>query len=451
MAVSALRSLVYFLVGREEPVIKWTRDSPSTIGKKLIELLEAGSYKELRSLLTQSLRWVVPVEMVERQWTEILGDVGKVVSVGESEVTKRGDATVVRFPLAFERSFLKVIIRICTNGYVLSLRVVVDHSKVLWSPQDYVDESLFEELEVTLGADERAVPASLVLPHSPCSVIVMLQGFGPLDRNASVCQLKPFKDIAWGLATKGIASVRFDKATYALAGLLSENITMEDEYIYHARAAIALLRSRPDLEGLPIFVLGHSFGGAIAPRVGKEEPSIAGLVILAGLTEALHRSQIRRMNYLNTLNDKTYHVSAESLDHVTKQAERVESPELLLSTPSLQLPYSVPASFWLDIRHYSPVSTAAGLEKPMLILQGGRDYKATLKDDFEGWKKGLAGIEGVEFKVYDDMDHVFRRGKGMSAPDDDKVPGGHVDGDVVEYISTWIAQLDLPVTLTTKR
>lgn len=442
-AALVLQSIVNAFVVKD-PTIQWTQDNPSTVGKKIIDLLEAGSFNDLHSLLTRRLRWLVSANKLKTSWKSILDSQGKVVSVGEGEVTKSGDVTVVRFLLVLEKIAVKVVVRISTNGYVTSIRAVPDHSNVPWSPPNYVDESLFKEVELTLGADDRAVPASLVLPHSPRAAIIMLQGSGPADRNSSVGQLKPFKDLAWGLASKGIASVRFDKATFAHPGTLSENITVEEEYIYHARAAIALLHSRSEVAGLPIFILGHSLGGNIAPRVGKGEPSIAGLVILAGSTVALQRSAIRQMKYLNTLKDKTYHIPAAIIDAATKEAELVESPALSPSTPSLKLPFSVPASYWLDIRDYNPVSTAAGLGKPMLIMQGGRDYHVTLKDDFAGWKLGLDGMVGVEFKVYDDMNHVFQKGEGMSSPDEYNVAGGHVDGDVVVYISGWITRLNLP-------
>lgn len=442
-ATLILQSLIDAIVGKE-PTIEWTRDNPSSIGKKIIDLLEAGSYTDLRNLLSRHVRWLLSAKKLEASWKSIRDSQGKVVSIGEGEVTESGDVKVVRFVLVLEKSAFKVVVRIGARGYVTSIRAVPDHSNVAWSPPDYADESSFEESEVTLGVDDRAVPANLVLPRSPRAAIVMLHGSGPVDRNSSVGQLKPFKDLAWGLASKGIASVRFDKVTLTHAGMLRENITVEDEYLYHARAAIALLRSRSEVEGLPIFILGHSLGGNIAPRVGKEDPSIAGLVILAGLTEALQRAAIRQMKYLNTLKDKTCHVPADLVDALTKQAELVESPKLSLSTPSSKLPFAVPASYWLDVRDYNPVSTAAGLGKPMLIMQGGRDFQVTMKDDFVGWKQGLEGIDGVEFKVYDDMNHVFRRGEGLSSPDEYNVAGGHVDGDVVEYISGWITQLNLP-------
>lgn len=424
-----------------EPDVPWTKDGAENIGKKLIDMLEAGSYSDLRGLLTRRIRWLVSAKKLEASWKSILASQGKVVSVAVGEATKSGDATVVRFPLVFEKSAVAVVVRISATGYLTSIRAVPDYSSAPWSPPPYADESLFDEEEVTLGAADRAVPGSLALPHAPRAAAVMLQGSGPSDRNSSIGQLKPFKDLSWGLATRGIASVRFDKSTFAHPGKPMENPTLDDEYVHHACAAIALLRSRPELAGLPIVVLGHSLGGTVAPRVAKQDPSIAGLVILAGSTTPLHWAAIRQLQYLGTLEDKTHHVSKAVLDAATKQARFVDSPGLSLSTPSSRLPFDVPASYWLDLRDYDPVSTAAGLGKPMLLLQGGRDYQVTLKEDFVGWKVGLEGRGDVEFRVYADKNHLFRTGKGMSSPEEYNIVGGHVDGDVVEDVAGWIGGL----------
>jgi hypothetical protein len=62
---------------------------------------------------------------------------------------------------------------------------------------------------------------------------------------------------------------------------------------------------------------------------------------------------------------------------MTKQARRIDSPDLSPSTPASELPFGVPAPYWLDLRSYDPVAVAAALGKPILILRGGRDYQAT--------------------------------------------------------------------------
>jgi hypothetical protein len=63
----------------------------------------------------------------------------------------------------------------------------------------------------------------------------------------------------------------------------------------------------------------------------------------------------------------------------------VDSPDLSPTTPITELPFGVPAPYWLDLRDYQPVEAAATLDIPILILQGGRDYQATVADDLARW------------------------------------------------------------------
>jgi uncharacterized protein len=101
------------------------------------------------------------------------------------------------------------------------------------------------------------------------------------------------------------------------------------------------------------------------------------------------------------------------------------------------LPFGVPAPYWLDLRGYHPVSVAAALGKPMLLLQGGRDYQATISDDLARWEAGLAGRPGVTIRVYPADNHFFFAGSGLSAPAEYE-PVQHVDPAVVADIGKWL-------------
>jgi len=77
------------------------------------------------------------------------------------------------------------------------------------------------------------------------------------------------------------------------------------------------------------------------------------------------------------------------------------------------------------------------LMMPLLILQGGRDYQATLSEDYAGWKAGLDGKDNVTFQVFDVDNHCFLPGTGpSSAQDYDSLQ--HVDRDVVTLIAKWL-------------
>ena len=98
----------------------------------------------------------------------------------------------------------------------------------------------------------------------------------------------------------------------------------------------------------------------------------------------------------------------------------------------------MPAAYWLDVRGYDPARTAAELSLPMLIVQGGRDYQATVADDLVRWEDALEGRPDVTFRVYEADNHLFFPGSGPSAPAEYE-PAQHVDAEVVAGIAAWIA------------
>jgi pimeloyl-ACP methyl ester carboxylesterase len=185
-----------------------------------------------------------------------------------------------------------------------------------------------------------------------------------------------------------------------------------------------------------VFVLGHSLGGKTAPRVAAAEPSVAGLVLLAADANPMHRSAIRVARYLASVNPGPD--MAEAVATITRQAARADSPDLSAATPAGDLPFGLPASFWLDEREYDPVTAAAALGKPMLILQGGRDYQVTAQDDLLRWREGLGHLADVTIRVHDADNHLFFPGTGKSTPADYVSPQ-HVDPAVIADIARWLA------------
>jgi uncharacterized protein len=121
-----------------------------------------------------------------------------------------------------------------------------------------------------------------------------------------------------------------------------------------------------------------------------------------------------------------------------ERARRVDSPDLSASTPADELPFGVPAPYWLDLRGYDPVATAATLDRPILVLQGGRDYQVTVEDDLELWRSGLSSRSDVEVRVYPSDNHFFFLGHGPSTPAEYE-PVQHLDGAVVDDIADWLA------------
>jgi dienelactone hydrolase len=352
---------------------------------------------------------------------------------------------VVKIPVSFQHGEVTVVISLADGGWLTGIQLAPASAAEPagpWQPPDYADPAAFDEQDVTVGSGPLSVPGTLSLPRQggPWPAVVLLSGSGPNDRDETIGRNKPLKDLAWGLASRGVAVLRFDKITYAHGKKVAEDrgFTVADEYLPQAIAAIQLLRQYPGIDAGRIVVAGHSLGGTVAPRVAAAEPSVARLVILAGGTQPLHWAAVRQVRYLASLNPATAAASEPVIEAMTRQAEKVDSPDLSPSTPDGELPFGVPAPYWLDLRGYGPAAAAAALGKPVLILQGGRDYQSTVAEDLAGWKAGLAGRPDVTIRVYDADNHLFFPGSGPSSPAEYE-PTQHVDPAVIADIAAWLA------------
>ncbi len=424
-----------------------TQTAPVPTGLAVLELAQAGRFAEIREMFAPPLRAMVTAEALEAAWAAEINRRGPVSSIGAPVSEPDGPGLVlVRIPVTFQRGELTVLVSVSDTGSLTGIQLAPASAAEPtgpWQPPAYADPDKFDEQEVTVGSGPLAVPGTLSLPRQPGPgpAVVLLAGSGPLDRDETIGRNKPFKDLAWGLASRGVAVLRFDKVTHAHGSQVAKlrEVTVADEYVTHAVAAVHLLRRHPAVGDSRVFVLGHSLGGTIAPRVAAREPSVAGLVIMAGGTQPLHWAAVRQVRYLASLDPETAAASQAAIEAMTRQAKMVDSPGLAPSTPDSELPFGVPASYWLDLRGYDPVAVAAALGKPILILQGGRDYQATVTDDLAGWQAGLAHRPEVTIRVYDPDNHMFVPGTGPSAPAEYE-PAQHMDPEVVADIASWLTR-----------
>jgi hypothetical protein len=275
----------------------------------------------------------------------------------------------------------------------------------------------------------------MTVPDGDGPGVVILAGSGSNDRDGTIGPSKPLKDLAWGLASRGIAVVRFDKVTHAHPAevVKDPNFTALDEYRAAALAAIARLPG-------PTVLLGHSLGGSIAPRIAAEVGDLAGVVLFAAGAEPLHWSAVRQVRHLAELGPAGVEGAAPIIDAMTEQARRVDDPGLTAQTPANLLPFGLPAPYWLDLRDYDQVRAAANLAIPMFVVNGGRDYQVTLADDLARWRAGLAHRADVTFREYPADNHFFFPGDQPSSPEEYQRLH-HVDETVVADLASWVSAL----------
>lgn len=416
--------------------------------RDFVGLLASGSYAEAETRMDDTMRAALPLEKLAEVWRGIESQVGAFREVQVTHTEQSGAYTVVFVTTAFGTQSLDVKVVFDAAGKVAGLFFVPTSAGgagtgTSYQPPSYVVADAFTEQEVTVGTGSWALPGTLSLPKgtAPFPAVVLVHGSGPQDRDESIGPNKPFRDLAGGLASRGVAVLRYEKRTKVYAQQMAgsaERITTKEETIDDAVSAVRLLRERPDIDPRRIFVLGHSLGGTLAPRIAAASADVAGLVVLAGTARPLEDVILEQTTYLLGLQSGLSAAERTSqLDHMRAQVAKVKDPALSADTPAGELPLGIPAAYWLDLRGYDPPAAAAGLAMPVLVLQGARDYQVTTRD-YDLWKVALAGRPGDDFKLYPDLNHLFMTGSGKSTPAEYE-SAGHVAAPVVADITSWIA------------
>lgn len=436
----------------ESPQPAAAGDELEALARELVDRLAAGQFQEAAANFDAKMQQVLPPDKLQEAWESVVTQVGPYQRQLEARTEQREAYDLVFVTTEFAQAFLDVQVTFDREGHVAGLFFVPSQavageeaqSQDLYIPPDYVQVGAFDERNLVIGTGEWILPATFTYPlgEGPFPVVLLVHGSGPNDRDETVGLNKPFRDLAWGLASKGIAVLRYEKRTkqfpeQVLAG--QKEFTVYEETIDDVVAAISLLSQMKDVDEDRIYVLGHSLGGMLLPRIAEQAPELAGLIVLAGPSRPLEDLYLEQMTYIVELDGERSEQEEAALARIEQQVARVKDPQLSTDTPPTDLPLEIPASYWLDLRGYDPAQAAQDLEQPMLFLQGERDYQVTL-EDLKGWQAALASRDDVAFKVYPSLDHLFVEGEGMGTPQEDYTSAGHVSGVVVDDIVAWIGR-----------
>ena len=278
---------------------------------------------------------------------------------------------------------------------------------------------------------EEAVPA-----------VVFVHGSGSSNADEKVGKLTPFKDLAEGLAKHGIASLRYDKRSYAhpFRLLREKNLTVREETIEDAILASEYLKATPGVDPEKVFIIGHSMGGMLAPRIDAEGGNFRGLILLAGSPRKLEEILLEQTKEMMAQSGRlTRYILGKQLksledtfaDLYTMSEEEAKTKKIGGGTT---------AYYFREMGEHPVPEYLEKLTKPILVMQGEKDFQVKKDVDFALYRELLAEKSNASFRLYENLNHVFVPsvyGEITKAKQEYNVEQ-HIGENVIRDIADWI-------------
>jgi len=403
-------------IGVDDPAVAAAADA---VTDAAMAALRDGAFDRVVASFDPTLGTAPTSQSIAQAWAAKSASLGAVVRWRIIDRTRQDGFATRSVLLELERGAIQCLLSLVPDTHRIASLYLAKPAP----PARYVDPSRFVERALVVGAGTPfPLAATLTVPvgAGPFPAVVLVHGSGPNDRDATVGAIKIFKDLAEGLATAGIATLRYEKRTFRYA---PATLAIDTEVVDDAVAAVALLRAQGEVDRTRVVVVGHSLGGLLAPEIATRAGRVAGVVLLAPPARPPWDIILGQMRYLRA------------------PAATIKAIELAITVINIghgdhESILGIPFAYWRDWASRDGVATARRLGAPVLVLRGDRDYQV-LAEDFAIWRAGLAGVAGAELATLTGDNHLFVRGAGAPTPLEYKVPA-HVDERAVARIAAFV-------------
>jgi hypothetical protein len=410
---------------------------PKDTARKALDLLLAGKYSDITSLASATSKSAnTETELAKK----VSAAWGPVQTIGTPEVRTIGTSSIVTIPVKFANAAVSYEISVTAEGQLGLIFPRVDP----WKHPDYAKVDAFKERDVTIGTQWK-LGGTLSIPNGPGPFpgVVLVHDSGQADRDEQSGSVKVFKDLAEGLASKGVVVLRYDKRTKIYPGVVQkDDYTALAEIIDDAVLAVGVLRAQPEVKPGRVFALGFGLGGYLMPRIAEADGKLAGMIVVNANERPLEDVALDEAQYMfegvqKDLTAPQLEQWKRQLAVIHEQAAKIK--KLTDGDADTSKLLGMNGAYLIDLKGYDPAGQAKLLKVPMLILQGERDSQITMKD-FAAWKSGLAGMQGVTMRSYPTLDHLLVEGAGPSTTADYRKPGQHASPAVIDDVAKWVSQ-----------
>jgi esterase/lipase len=418
--------------------ISFAQSLVSLFGKatSFFTLMEESKFDTAHSFFSETEKAKVTPDKLKELWTNVKKNLGNVEYLDPIQSKAQGEFFAVTVEGKFERETQNFVLLFDKSQKLVGLFMPPKSAE--YSKPFYADPSLYIEKQVYLKSGTHQMAAVVTLPKSGTNfpIVVFVHGSGPGDMDETVGPNKPFKDIAAGLAAKGIASLRYVKRTLLYPQEFQKSFTVKEEVIDDALAAIAMAKTVQGINPKNVYVFGHSLGGMLAPKLATMVPDLKGIVLAAAPARKFTDLIVEQNKYAVSFSKDTTQALQKDLQTVITNLEKTRITSLGNMRADSVIA-GLPASYWVDLNLYDQVATAKKLVTPRIfVIQGGKDFQVS-ETDYEIWRTALGKKTNVKLKLYPEINHLLSPQLDKSNAQQYQVPV-NVSESVVVDLAAWI-------------
>lgn len=367
-------------------------------------------------------------------------EIGEIEKIDEAYVYNYGTNRFVMVPVEASMQNMNFLISFNKNNQIVGFSYE-EYQQRSGENSRIMPEGIEEE-EFSFNSEGFLITGTLTRPAynegeefmGTYPLIVLVHGFGPHDRNASIFENKPFRDLAWGLAEAGIASYRYDKKTYLYENVINDQaFTVYGETINDAVAASDMAKNLKNIDPNQVYILGASQGGYLLPRIAEGIPDAAGFIFMSSPAEHMKNYLKEQYEYL-AMEDGAISLNEHTI--INQVMAQINSLDQAQGIPEEEKVFGFHKNYWTDLNSYNPIETANKITAPVILLQGERDYQVTTKQ-YNLWMNAFFESENWTFKAYPNLNHFMMEGEGNSYSSEYRQKN-YVDEQVIQDIATFI-------------
>ncbi|MBC7384031.1 MAG: dienelactone hydrolase family protein [Bacteroidia bacterium] len=409
-----------------------------SLGRSVLQSFNNKEFKKLQNMVDPNYQNYYSDITFERDWNELIGTYGKYMNSKPVNFEKAPHYSFIAYKINFE--YLPYILNLSFNDKKELIYVSFMQAHKIYFAPDYADVSKFVEEKFSFQNEGYELNGLLTMPNSSgkAPLVVILGEAGPTDKDGSYDENRPYKDIAWGIASKGYAVYRYDKRSINNGIMMMSlkagynSFTCREDYLDDLYKALDTLESLAGIDKERVYVLGHGQGGMLLPLVAKERKDVKGIIMLGTNAKRIQEMMIDQYAYLSTVTPN----KKEEYDEQALKALKSMNKKLNPLTEHKYMPYEVQATYWIWFNKYKHLDIAKKLKKPILILHGNRDYQVNM-ENLKLWEKTLGENENVSIKSYPKLNHLFYTGDAESTYSEYYLKS-NIPGYVLKDINDWL-------------